>query len=461
MTSLPNPELSRAVLIGTSDFQHGDLPSLPAVRNNLTELSRVLTDPVSGVLSWQNTTIIDSPESPNTFIRRLTKEANRAEDLLLVYYAGHGVRHQTRDELYLTVHQTDTENLSSTAVPFEWVREAIGDSPARTRLLILDCCYSGIALGAMASSAVDSREIEVSGTSVLTSAPKNKISHSPPGERYTAFTAELIALLSNGPRFADQELTVQQIYRSLRAAMVNRNLPEPKFKALDTSSDLVLRRTEDRPKAPPVPVKRQGVPPVEEPPRPSSVKITPPAPMPMPEPQPEHLNRVGTPVQEDAVNERPRLRPGAALGRLLLFPGLMLGADMILSGFVGAMFGVPPPGRTTSQDAQIAVIGLFLTGLCGLLLGLRKARKRREGTRPPALADVAPKLAATLARIRTTVLVILLFVSAVTLVTGLFGDTKPVPGSTYSDLNSQVATGLIMAEIAVACGYALFKHYRH
>ncbi|HEX4705792.1 MAG TPA: glycohydrolase toxin TNT-related protein [Pseudonocardiaceae bacterium] len=240
MTALPDPDLSRAVLIGTSTFDR--LPNLPAVRNNLTDLSTALTDPDSGILTATNCSIMDSPETATGFLRRLRTITRQANDFLLVYYAGHGIRHDTRDLLYLAVQDTDADGPEGTAVRFDSVREIIEDSPARTRLLILDCCYSGMALGAMAGGTTDPRELTVSGTAVITSSSKNKISHSPQGDRLTAFSGELISLLTNGSPIPNEPLTVLTAFRSLTAALATRGLPEPKLKLTDTSGDILLRR---------------------------------------------------------------------------------------------------------------------------------------------------------------------------------------------------------------------------
>lgn len=204
MVALPNPALSRAILIGTSDFQRDDrLPNLPAVRNNLTDLFTALTNRRTGIISPEYCTVVDSPDSPGSFMTRLERVANQAEDLLLVYYSEHGIRHETKNILYLTVHQSNPDSLRGTAVPFDDVRDVIENSPARTKLLILDCCYSGMALGSMSDGGVDQREIAISGTPVLTSSPRNKISHSPPGERNTAFTSALLSLLVKGSRMSN------------------------------------------------------------------------------------------------------------------------------------------------------------------------------------------------------------------------------------------------------------------
>ena len=49
---LPQRELSRAVLIGTSDFQQ--LSLLPAVSNNLVDLRAALTYDEVGILGWDS-----------------------------------------------------------------------------------------------------------------------------------------------------------------------------------------------------------------------------------------------------------------------------------------------------------------------------------------------------------------------------------------------------------------------
>src|ERR1051325_2496334 len=142
MAATPERRLSRAVLIGTGDFQLTDQwPALPAVRNNLTDLANALTSPDTGILGWEQVTVIDTPDSVASFMDRLRRGVSQAEDLLVVYYAGHGIRHDVEDDkLYLTVRQTDREGLNGTAVPFDYVRDAIRQSPARNKLLILDCC---------------------------------------------------------------------------------------------------------------------------------------------------------------------------------------------------------------------------------------------------------------------------------------------------------------------------------
>lgn len=55
MPTLPNSTLSRAILLGTSQFRgSADLQDLPAVRRNLTDLRTSLTNAEHGVLTGDN-----------------------------------------------------------------------------------------------------------------------------------------------------------------------------------------------------------------------------------------------------------------------------------------------------------------------------------------------------------------------------------------------------------------------
>lgn len=319
-------------------------------------------------------------------MRRLRQSANEAQDLLLVYYAGHGLRHERRDDLYLTVRQSNPSGLDGTAVEYDWVRDVIADSPARARLLVLDCCYSGLALERMSATAVDPRELVVSGTSVLASSPRNKQSHSPRGDRYTAFTKELLALLVDGSPLADTPLTVQNTYQSIRAGLAKRGLPLPTLRSDDTSGQVLLRReppvVRDQPASPDIatgnavpdqPVQpSQGA--AEQPPRRTE---QPPREAEQPprrawsEPAPAGFARLSAPSEvRKAV-----LRAGRRLSMGLLWFLFTFGWAFGLGGLAGVVFG---PANTQSADLNIAFAGLGITAAGGLVLVFRARRRSRE-----------------------------------------------------------------------------------
>ncbi|WP_370945890.1 caspase domain-containing protein [Amycolatopsis sp. cg5] len=472
MVALPDPALSRAILIGTSDFQRDDrLPNLPAVRNNLTDLVTALTNQRAGIISPEHCTVVDSPDSPGSFMTRLERVANQAEDLLLVYYSGHGIRHETKNILYLTVHQSNPDSPRGTAVPFDDVREVIENSPARTKLLILDCCYSGLALGSMSGGGVDQREIAISGTSVLTSSPRNKISHSPPGERNTAFTAELLSLLVKGSRIPDEPLTVNAAYRSLRSAMANRDLPLPKMKAEDTSAALLLRRSV--PSASPSQQRTVRAVVASRPAAPRSAAAPPPRREPVPEMVVHSATVEPTVLEPDAVMEpRPEVpvwrsaaldtttRSLSVASSILLWAGLVIGSGMGIGGVFGGIFGKAESGTSVAGDIGMGILFGFVGAGCGFLIRRRLKSTANTPGEGLLLAKAYPMLFTKLNKLSRTVLALATVLFAVSFFVGLFtpiGSTTSQGTSRPYSLTVQIFTLVTMAELAAISGFLFWK----
>lgn len=195
MTGLPDPLYSRAVLIGVAEYQ--TLSTIPAVRNNLSALAEaLLSDHVWG-LPTEHCVVIKDPTSVADMLDPVVA-AQDAMDTVLFYYAGHGLVDPRRSELHLTTIGSDPQRIY-TAVPYSQVRDALLECRASRRIVILDCCYSGRALGQMAdpvSGIVE--EASAEGTYVLAAAAENKAALAPPGAQYTAFTAELLNIINNG-----------------------------------------------------------------------------------------------------------------------------------------------------------------------------------------------------------------------------------------------------------------------
>jgi uncharacterized caspase-like protein len=99
----------------------------------------------------------------------------------VVYFAGHGLTGPRRHELYLSLADTDPDELRVSALPFEWLREIFLDSPATNRVLILDCCYSGCAVtGFMTSSTeVILCQTEIDGTYTIASTAADTLALAP------------------------------------------------------------------------------------------------------------------------------------------------------------------------------------------------------------------------------------------------------------------------------------------
>ncbi|MEK8104843.1 caspase family protein [Micromonospora sp. M12] len=176
----------------------------------------------------------------------------------MVYYAGHGLL-DDNGELFLALPGTNPRPdwLKYTAIPFSWIRDAMRDSPARTRVLILDCCFAGRALNNMSAADVENRladRSEIQGTFTLTATSDNVAAIAPVGAEHTAFTGELLRLLQHGPPVRDghpdgDDLTLSAAYRHLAVTLTSQGLPRPRQRNTDLAADLVLRPA--RPRRPP------------------------------------------------------------------------------------------------------------------------------------------------------------------------------------------------------------------
>jgi uncharacterized caspase-like protein len=179
---------TRAVLIGTGTHAAGSgLPDVPAVGTTLVDLEQVLISRCG--MADSTVRVLTDPPSPLDVGLVLAESAQQAQDMLLVYYVGHGLV-SPGGELYLATKSTERrpELLAYTALACAAVRDTLLESPARSIVVVLDCCFSGKAVGVLGA---------LEGY-VLTSAAREELALAPPGARHTAFTGELIGLLTRG-----------------------------------------------------------------------------------------------------------------------------------------------------------------------------------------------------------------------------------------------------------------------
>ncbi|WP_234322380.1 caspase family protein [Streptomyces sp. NRRL B-24720] len=121
MSVLPDPGASRAVLIGTSRYEH--LEQLPAVSNNLQALADLLTGPLSLRMPAPHVTVIENPLDSSTVMDPLRQAAAEATDTLLVYYAGHGLI-DPYDALALAMPHTQPDRVE-TSLNYDWLRKIL------------------------------------------------------------------------------------------------------------------------------------------------------------------------------------------------------------------------------------------------------------------------------------------------------------------------------------------------
>ncbi|MGN2638607.1 caspase, EACC1-associated type [Nocardia takedensis] len=235
MTRHPDPADSCAVLIGVTRYSDARLPEIPSVATNLTDLREALVAVSAGGFHSESITVLHDPAHSRQIGQAVRSAAQRAGDVLLVYYAGHGLLDQ-RGALHLTLPDSDPDQIGWTTLSFETLRHEILDSPAAVRVLILDCCFSGRAFEVMGdSTAAVKGQVQIEGTYTLVSSAANQTSFAPTGARNTAFTAALLASVRQTPG-----LTLDDLFRDVDRRLSALGHPRPHRRSVDTAGDLVL-----------------------------------------------------------------------------------------------------------------------------------------------------------------------------------------------------------------------------
>lgn len=248
-----DPARSRIILVGASKYKDAQLKDIPQIANNLRDLASVLTDPSLGGFPQDCVITLPPHAGMNEIGRKLHRAADEAEDLLLFYFAGHGLLPDSSLKLHLALHATESDIAEYTALSFDIVRRTFQDRPARNRVVVLDSCFSGSATGTTLGSNDQDivGQLDIAGTYILTSSPSYEVSRVFETESHTVFTGRLLALLREGIPSSNQFLSMQDIYHNLHRQLKAENLPLPQRTGTANAEGLGLVRNR-RPHTTPV-----------------------------------------------------------------------------------------------------------------------------------------------------------------------------------------------------------------
>ncbi|REE99173.1 caspase, EACC1-associated type [Thermomonospora umbrina] len=239
------PERSRVVLVGVS--RYAELDDVPAVENNIARLRELFTDPDLWGLPDAHCVTVLNDDDPRTVPRAIREAARAAGDLLLVYYVGHGLLPYDTDQFCLAL-PSSTKDDTFTALRYEDVRRAMATAgPGVAKAVILDCCFAARALEGALSPPPGLDELSrIEGACMLTAADETTRALAPPGERYTAFTGELIHAIENGVPDAPDHLDLGTLHRHVATALEAKSRPRPQFFDRGQGRDIRLVRNRHR-----------------------------------------------------------------------------------------------------------------------------------------------------------------------------------------------------------------------
>jgi S-DNA-T family DNA segregation ATPase FtsK/SpoIIIE len=224
-----------ALLVATDGYVDPGLNQLRSPTRGAGELGALLKDEAVGRFDFVRTLTNRPKDEIEREIEALL--SNRApDDLILLYLACHGIRNDT-DRLFFATVGTDLGRPHTTAVRADLIHQLLEECEARTKIVLLDCCYSGLFHRAtpMSPAPVDVEAALVGrGTFVITASTALEYAYE--GDLLTLdnarpvarFTAAVNEGLSTGLADLDRDgvITPDELYTYVHDAVVNQSGPE-------------------------------------------------------------------------------------------------------------------------------------------------------------------------------------------------------------------------------------------
>ncbi len=243
-----------ALLIATGSYADVRLSRLRSPARDVRELAEVLADDTVG--GFHVDRLVDPrAQEMRQSIERFFKNRGR-NDLLLVHLSCHGIKDDDGN-LYFAAHDTEKDLPDSTGVSAEFLRKHMAKCRARSIVILLDCCYSGVFIeGRKGDDDVHLKdELAGHGRAVLTAT--NSTEYAWEGDHASAldpqpsrFTAAVVAGLHDGQADLDGDGRVSvddlytYVYERLKRERV-RQTPK-KWAELEYKVFLTVRRPAPR-----------------------------------------------------------------------------------------------------------------------------------------------------------------------------------------------------------------------
>ena len=206
-----------ALLVASSRYSDATLARLEAPENDAESLAGALGTPTIGGFAVQ--TVVDRPAAEVMQEVEAFCDGRRREDLLLLYFSGHGILDEGA-RLYFATVDTRVDRPRSTAVASSFVNEVMSECRSRRQVLVLDCCNSGaFARGVKAGGAVGTGgRFEGRGRVVITAS--DALQYAWEGDRIdgspvrSVFTQVLVEGLRTGEADLDRDgyVTLDELY---------------------------------------------------------------------------------------------------------------------------------------------------------------------------------------------------------------------------------------------------------
>lgn len=227
-----------ALLVATDGYADPGLHQLRTPARGAAQLARLLKDPAVGRFDE----VTELTNRPKPEIEEAAEDAladRSPDDLVLLYLSCHGIRNES-DRLFFAAVGTQLARPHTTAIHASFLHTLLDECEARTKIVLLDCCYSGLfhrGAAPMAAAPVDLDEALVGrGTFIITASTALEYAYD--GDRLTIdngrsesgsrFTAAVIEGLSTGLADVDRDgvITPDNLYEYVHGVVTGQGGPD-------------------------------------------------------------------------------------------------------------------------------------------------------------------------------------------------------------------------------------------
>ncbi|MEV6303476.1 FxSxx-COOH system tetratricopeptide repeat protein [Actinoplanes sp. NPDC051861] len=242
--------MHRAFIVCNSVYESdpASFDRLLGPRSDGPRLWQALTDPVTGMFRHENVRAI-----PEGTAGAILEEAERffsesePDDVVLFYFSGHGWR--SNRQLFLCARNTRVNGLQATGVPDDTLNRMVDACAARSKIIVLDCCYSGAYKGRQAAERFAGQ-----GRFVLAASPPNQLVKDAERDgQLSPFTKALVDGLTGGAQDRDGDglVDLDDLHAFLVGALAGG--PQPFRRWTGSGNVNIARRPVAAQESPPAP----------------------------------------------------------------------------------------------------------------------------------------------------------------------------------------------------------------
>lgn len=236
-----------AILVASSRFPKAQEKLAPLVgpENDVEQLKEILSSHDHG--NFGKIAVLKNKPS-HTILQKINETLNSAakNDLILIYYSGHG-KLDVGGQLHLATVNTSMATLETTSIPLERIRTLFANSPSAKTVLILDCCYSG-AVGKAFRGEVDEQLNLASGgtgTFIMTASTGLQMAQEKEEDKLGIFTRHLVEGVRTGDadRDGDGLITMNEIYNYVHDRVLQESPQKPMKWDLSVSGEMIFAKS--------------------------------------------------------------------------------------------------------------------------------------------------------------------------------------------------------------------------